>query len=69
MAADEYSPAILSQYLFEVAKEYNRFYAELPIFHEKDLQVQAFRVALSAQTAKTIHRGMRLLGIEVPQRM
>jgi len=69
MAADEYSPAILSQYLFEVAKEYNRFYAELPIFHEKDLQVQTFRVALSAHTAKTIHCGMRLLGIEVPQRM
>ena len=68
-AGEDYSPAILANYLFEVAKEYNRFYAELPIFHEKDGQLQAFRVALSAQTAKTIKRGMQLLGIDVPERM
>jgi arginyl-tRNA synthetase len=69
MAAEEYSPAILAQYLFDLAKEYNRFYAELPMFHEKDQQLQAFRVALSFQTAKTIKRGMSLLGIHVPERM
>lgn len=69
MAAEEYSPAILSQYLFDLAKEYNRFYAELPIFHEKDSQLQSFRVALSLQTAKTIKRGMSLIGIQVPERM
>lgn len=68
-AGEDYSPAILANYLFELAKEYNRFYAELPIFHEKDGQLQAFRVALSAQTAKTIKRGMQLLGIHVPERM
>ncbi len=69
LAAEEYSPAILAQYLFDLAKEYNRFYAELPIFHEKDQQLQAFRVALSLQTSKTIKRGMSLLGIQVPERM
>ena len=69
VAAEDYSPAILAQYLFDLAKEYNRFYAELPIFHEKDQQLQAFRVALSLQTAKTIKRGMSLLGIQVPERM
>jgi len=69
LAAEEYSPAILAQYLFDLAKEYNRFYAEVPIFHEKDQQLQAFRVALSLQTAKTIKRGMSLLGIQVPERM
>jgi arginyl-tRNA synthetase len=68
-AAEDYSPAILAQYLFDLAKEYNRFYAELPIFHEKDLQLQSFRVALSLQTAKTIKRGMSLIGIQVPERM
>jgi arginyl-tRNA synthetase len=68
-AAEEYSPAILAQYLFDLAKEYNRFYAELPIFHEKDIQLQSFRVALSLQTAKTIKRGMSLIGIQVPERM
>jgi arginyl-tRNA synthetase len=69
MAAEDYSPAILAQYLFDLAKEYNRFYAELPIFHEKDIQLQSFRVALSLQTAKTIKRGMSLIGIQVPERM
>jgi arginyl-tRNA synthetase len=68
-AAEDYSPAILAQYLFDLAKEYNRFYAELPIFHEKDSQLQSFRVALSLQTAKTIKRGMSLIGIQVPERM
>ena len=69
MAGVEYSPSIIAQYLFELAKEYNRFYAELPIFHEKDQTIQSFRVALSALTAKTIKRGMSLLGIHVPERM
>jgi arginyl-tRNA synthetase len=69
LAAEEFSPAVIAQYLFDLAKEYNRFYADLPIFHEKDQTVQAFRVALSALTAKTIKKGMSLLGILVPERM
>jgi arginyl-tRNA synthetase len=69
MAAEDDSPAVLAQYLFDLAKEYNRFYAELPIFHEKDIQLQSFRVVLSLQTAKTIKRGMSLIGIQVPERM
>lgn len=68
-AASEYSPAIIAQYLFDLAKEYNRFYADVPIFSENDASLLAFRVALSAQTAKTIKKGMRLLGIAVPDRM
>lgn len=69
LAAEEFAPSIIAQYLFDLAKEYNRFYADLPIFHEKDQAIQAFRVALSAQTAKTIKIGMSLLGIQVPERM
>ncbi|WP_186756435.1 arginine--tRNA ligase [Echinicola salinicaeni] len=68
-AAEEFSPAILAQYLFDLAKEYNRFYAELPIFSESDEKVRSFRVALSAQVAKTLSAGMKLLGIKVPERM
>lgn len=68
-AGKEYSPAVIAQYLFDLAKEYNRFYAELPIFNESDDQMQAFRIALSAQVAKTIKAGMKLLGIEVPEKM
>lgn len=69
LAADDYSPSLIAQYLFDLAKEYNRFYADLPIFHEKNLNTQAFRVALSALTAKTIKKGMGFLGIQVPERM
>lgn len=69
IAAEDYSPSVIAQYLFDLAKEYNRFYADLPIFHEKDLASQAFRVALSSLTAKTIKKGMSFLGIQVPERM
>jgi arginyl-tRNA synthetase len=68
-AGEEYSPSVLAQYLFELAKEYNRFYAELPIFNESNPKIQSLRIALSAMTAKTIRRGMQLLGIKVPDRM
>lgn len=68
-AAEDFSPSLIAQYLFDLAKEYNRFYADVPIFHEKDLAIQTFRVALSFLTAKTIKKGMSLLGITVPERM
>lgn len=69
LAGQEYSPSILAQYLFDLAKEYNRFYADQPIFLENDEMILAFRVALSDLTAKTIKKGMSLLGINVPDRM
>ncbi len=69
VAGEEYAPSVLAQYLFDLAKEYNRFYAELSIFNEKNQKIQAFRIALSAMTAKTIKIGMGLLGITVPERM
>lgn len=68
-AGDEFSPSQIAQYLFDLAKEYNRFYAELSIFNESDPKVQSFRIALSFMTAKTIKAGMKLLGINVPERM
>jgi arginyl-tRNA synthetase len=68
-AGEDFSPAIIAQYLFDLAKEYNRFYAEVPIFNESDNKAQAFRISLSAQVAKTIQLGMKLLGINVPERM
>lgn len=68
-AAEEYAPSVIAQYLFDLAKEYNRFYAELPIFSETKGQLQSFRVALSRQVAKTIKIGMKLLGIHVPEKM
>ncbi|MFC4874243.1 arginine--tRNA ligase [Negadavirga shengliensis] len=69
LAGEEFSPSVIAQYLFDLAKEYNRFYAELPIFSEAKNEVQAFRVSLSYQVAKTIKSGMKLLGINVPEKM
>jgi len=69
LAAEGYSPAIMAQYVYDLAKDYNRFYTELSIFNESDKSVQQFRVALSALTAETIKVCMGLLGINVPDRM
>ena len=68
-AAEEYSPAVIAQYVFEVAKDYNGFYQEVSIFGEEDKVVVKMRIALSANTAQVIKHGMKLLGIDVPDRM
>ncbi|MBO0360071.1 arginine--tRNA ligase [Hymenobacter sp. BT186] len=68
-AARAQSPALVAQYAYDVAKAYNRFYTEVPIFIEPDATKKAFRVALSAQTARAIKSSMGLLGIPVPERM
>lgn len=68
-AASEYSPAIIAQYIFDVAKEYNKFYQEVSIFGEGDEQIMRFRIGFSYAVARTIKMGMGLLGIEVPERM
>ena len=68
-AAKEYSPAVIAQYAYDLAKEYNGFYQEVPIFNEDNKDKLAFRVVLSSLTAKLIKESMSLLGIEVPERM
>ena len=69
LAAEEYAPSVIAQYVYDLAKEYNRFYAEVPIFAEPDQQLLQFRVGFSAVVASTIKQGMGLLGIQVPERM
>jgi arginyl-tRNA synthetase len=68
-AARTLSPAVVAQYAYDVARSYNRFYTEVPIFGETDSLKKAFRVALSAKTAETIKTSLGLLGIDVPERM
>ncbi len=68
-AARDYSPALLAQYVYDLAKYYNRFYQELSIFNESYDNLVIFRIGLSRLTAKVIRRSMNLLGIEVPNRM
>lgn len=68
-AATTYAPSILAQHVLEIAKAYNRMYAELSILHEPDTKVKLFRLQLSALVATSIQTIMKLLGIVVPDRM
>jgi arginyl-tRNA synthetase len=68
-SASEYSPALVANYTYELAKLYNKFYHEEIILKLEDEELKTFRLALSAATAKTIKMAMSLLGIQVPDRM
>ncbi len=68
-AGKEYSPAQIANYAYDLAKEYNQFYHDTPILKEEDAQKRRLRLILSACVARVIKTAMRLLGIEVPERM
>ncbi|EHQ30498.1 arginine--tRNA ligase [Mucilaginibacter paludis] len=68
-AARDYSPAIIANYVYELAKTYNKFYQEKPILKAEDEIIMQFRLELSAASAKIISKAMSLLGINVPERM
>jgi arginyl-tRNA synthetase len=68
-AGENYSPAEIANYVYEIAKEYNRFYQEVPIFQEEKQHVLKSRLLLSQATGQTIKTAMKLLGIDVPERM
>jgi arginyl-tRNA synthetase len=68
-AGDEYSPAVIANYAYELAKEYNQFYHDNPILKEEDAQRRALRLMLSKLTAQVIASSMKLLGVAVPDRM
>jgi len=69
LAADGYSPAIIANYVYELAKTYNKFYHEKSILQAEDEESKQFRLQLSAASGKVINKAMKLLGIEVPERM
>lgn len=68
-SAENYSPAEIAGYAYELAKLYGRFYAELSIFNEENTAIRSFRIALSTQTARVLKNAMQFLGVEVPSRM
>ncbi|MBT2591231.1 arginine--tRNA ligase [Pedobacter sp. ISL-68] len=70
IAAKAYSPASLANYLYELAKLFNKFYHEVPpIVKTEEGEVKQFRLNLSKKTADIIHVGMLILGITSPERM
>ncbi|MEQ8517442.1 MAG: arginine--tRNA ligase [Cytophagales bacterium] len=68
-AAKSFDPALIASYVYDLSKEYNRFYADSPIFNEENNDLIKFRLALSQITAQTIKKAMGLLGIQVPDKM
>ena len=68
-AADDYSPSIMANYIYDLVKEYNQFYHDFSILREENEELKIFRLILSESIAKVIRLGMGLLGIEVPDRM
>jgi arginyl-tRNA synthetase len=68
-AAEMHSPAVIANYSFELASEYNRFYHELTILKEENLLSRELRLCLSQFTARVLANALWLLGIEVPERM
>ncbi|ASV29344.1 arginine--tRNA ligase [Maribacter cobaltidurans] len=69
LAAENYSPALIANYTYELVKEFNSFYQQVSILGEADEQKKVFRVQLSRKVGDTIKTAFKLLGIEVPERM
>ncbi|MCB9251527.1 MAG: arginine--tRNA ligase [Flavobacteriales bacterium] len=68
-AAIEYNPALIANFIYEVARSFNRLYHEVSILGEQDENIKQNRLAMCSVTSKTIKNGMELLGINVPERM
>jgi len=68
-AGDEYNPALIANYTYELAKEYNQFYHDHIILKEENEGIRNMRLVLTSNVGRIIKTGMGLLGIEVPDRM
>ncbi|MES2277141.1 MAG: arginine--tRNA ligase [Bacteroidota bacterium] len=69
IAAEGYNPAAIANYVYELAKAFNKFYHEKSILQAEDEQLKRFRLQLATASANIIKVGMGLMGIDVPERM
>lgn len=69
LAAANYSPALIANYTYELVKEFNSFYQNVPILATDNAVEKAFRVKLSGAVAEVIKSAFAMLGIQVPERM
>ncbi|MCB8963920.1 MAG: arginine--tRNA ligase [Bacteroidales bacterium] len=69
ISAESHNPAIIANYAYELAKEYNQFYHDFQILKEANPGIRSFRLELSHQIAEVLKRSMWLLGIDVPDKM
>ena len=68
-AGKDYSPSGIANYCYELTKQFNQFYHNFSILNADTEEEKKVRLVLAANVAKVIRQGMRLLGIEVPERM
>ena len=68
-AADNYSPAVIANYVYDLVKDFNSFYQNVSILGEEDTSKRHFRVALSKKIGELIAESFKMLGIQVPERM
>ena len=68
-AGEDFSPAVICNYAYALACDFNSFYHDLSILNEPDEQKKSLRLLLSANVAKVLCSAMSLLGIEMPERM
>ena len=68
-AGDNFSPAVICNYAYDLACDFNSFYHDLSILNEKDEAKRALRLLLAKNVAKVLNSAMSLLGIEMPERM
>ena len=68
-AVDGQAPSRLAGYLFALAAAFTAFYEHCPVLKASDDQLRASRLTLCDLTARTLHQGLDLLGIEAPDRM
>lgn len=68
-ASEAYSPALVANYVYEVAKAYNKFYHEHTILREEDMAIRNMRLQLCMLTKTVLKKSLNLLGIAAPERM
>lgn len=68
-AGDTYSPALLANYSYDLAKEFNQFYHDFPVLKEENEEIRNMRLLLSETCGIALRNAMGMLGIEMPERM
>ncbi|MBP5558155.1 MAG: arginine--tRNA ligase [Bacteroidales bacterium] len=68
-AAEALSPAVLANYSYDLAKEFNQYYHETPVLKEPDSSLLSMRLSLIGTLARTLRGAMGILGIQLPERM
>jgi arginyl-tRNA synthetase len=68
-AGDNYSPALIANYTFELVKLFNSYYQSTTILKVNDIEIKNFRLTLSSKVGEVIKSSMKLLGVAVPNKM